>query len=101
MTGKWIANAPLGGRIVNDSTGRLYDSYVSSDFELPTPLFAFGFGLSYTTWIYEDIKIKTLQPADIMNSDATNFDAGQTLFEVNVQVKNTGNLSGTEIVQVP
>lgn len=52
------------------------------------PLFPFGFGLSYTTFEYSDLKIASAQIGP----------NGQT--EVSVTVKNTGNRAGDEIVQL-
>ncbi|HQR34228.1 MAG TPA: glycoside hydrolase family 3 N-terminal domain-containing protein [Blastocatellia bacterium] len=52
------------------------------------PLFPFGFGLSYTTFEYSDLKIS---PAQIGPN-------GQT--DVSVTVKNTGKVAGDEIVQL-
>lgn len=52
------------------------------------PLFPFGFGLSYTTFAYDDLSVdkKTIKDDEII--------------EVKINVKNTGNLAGKEIVQL-
>ena len=52
-----------------------------------TPEFAFGFGLSYTTFAYSNI----ITPNAV--------DAGQP-FTVTVDVKNTGGVDGEEVVQL-
>lgn len=52
------------------------------------PLFPFGFGLSYTTFEYSDLKIASSQIGP----------SGQS--EVSVTVKNTGKVAGDEIVQL-
>ncbi|HEU4833247.1 MAG TPA: glycoside hydrolase family 3 N-terminal domain-containing protein [Pyrinomonadaceae bacterium] len=52
------------------------------------PLFPFGFGLSYTTFAYSDLKIS---PAKIGPADNA---------RVSVTVTNTGKRAGDEIVQV-
>jgi beta-glucosidase len=53
-----------------------------------TPLFPFGFGLSYTTFAYSDLKIS--KPA--MDRDGE--------IEVSVRVTNTGKRDGMEVVQL-
>lgn len=57
-------------------------SYV---FGSPLPLHPFGFGLSYTTFAYSNLKVK---------------DLGGTDFEAAVTVMNTGDREGTEVVQL-
>ena len=52
------------------------------------PLFAFGHGLSYTTFEYGDTKIEK-QPA-----------GDSSLFIFHSSLKNTGKREGTEVVQV-
>ncbi|WP_166925602.1 beta-glucosidase BglX [Flavobacterium poyangense] len=52
------------------------------------PLFPFGFGLSYTTFEYSNLKI---------SSDKMNFNGK---VEVTVDVTNTGNFDGKETVQL-
>jgi beta-glucosidase len=53
-----------------------------------TPLFAFGHGLSYTTFEYSNLNIN---PAQILPDGKT---------KVSVSVKNTGKVKGTEVVQL-
>ncbi|WP_010520001.1 beta-glucosidase BglX [Croceivirga radicis] len=53
-----------------------------------TPLYPFGFGLSYTTFSYSDI---TLDKAELGPNDS---------ITVSVKVKNTGNFDGKEVVQL-
>ena len=52
------------------------------------PLYSFGYGLSYTTFAYEGVKLS----APSMNADAS--------VDVTVKVKNTGNRASDEVVQM-
>ena len=54
------------------------------------PLFPFGYGLSYTTFKYSNLNIRT-----IANSDATN-----PRYEISFDVKNTGTSEGADTAQV-
>ncbi|MBB6501267.1 beta-glucosidase BglX [Pedobacter cryoconitis] len=76
------------------STGRPYDGvsnekfksrYIDSSNE---PLYPFGFGLSYTTFSFSPVKI-----------NKNTIKSGQTL-EATIEVKNTGNFDGQEVVQL-
>lgn len=53
-----------------------------------TPLFAFGHGLSYTTFRYKNLK-----------ADKTRYVKGQNVV-VSVEVTNSGNTNGKEVVQL-
>jgi beta-xylosidase len=55
----------------------------------PVPLFAFGHGLSYTTFEYADLDVR---PAEIAVQDGT--------AEIACTVRNTGSRAGTEVVQL-
>ncbi|MDZ7317338.1 MAG: glycoside hydrolase family 3 C-terminal domain-containing protein [candidate division KSB1 bacterium] len=57
-------------------------------FDQNTPLFPFGFGLSYTTFRYEDLRL-----------DPTVGGVG-TKVKVSVRVTNTGSRAGDEVVQL-
>lgn len=54
----------------------------------PTPLFPFGYGLSYTTFAWEEPSVDLVQvPTD-------------GAVTVSVQIRNTGQRAGTEVVQL-
>jgi beta-glucosidase len=52
------------------------------------PLFPFGFGMSYTTFAYSDLRINPTAIKDTEN------------VTVQVKIKNTGRVAGQEVVQV-
>ena len=54
----------------------------------PEPLFHFGYGLSYTTFEYSDLK-----------TSKSVIDCDENLI-VSVKIKNTGQMAGSEIVQL-
>ena len=53
-----------------------------------TPAYPFGYGLSYTTFAYSDVKL-----------NKTKLKSGEVL-EVSVTVTNTGKMAGEEVVQL-
>jgi len=75
------------GRPVAKGAG--YVRYNSCYFDIPNePLYPFGFGLSYSTYEYSDISLSASELAE-----------GQAL-TASVEVKNTGEVDGDEIVQL-
>lgn len=86
--------------------GRLTQTWVAAESDLPPmmdynirhgrtylymkqkPLYGFGFGLSYTTFAYSRLHVNKMS-----------FRAGETA-EVTVDVKNTGQRDGDEVVQM-
>lgn len=78
--------------------GLLLD-YRRFDAEGIEPQFPFGFGLSYTTFEYQSIGLKSsFDPTLNWNSsDPRLYDVAAT---VKVAVKNTGHVVGSEIVQI-
>ena len=74
------------------NTGRPGDSaakYTSKYLDLPlTPLFPFGFGLSYTTFAYSNLRLSSPR---IAAADS---------IEVAVDLRNTGDRAGDEVVQL-
>jgi beta-glucosidase len=54
------------------------------------PLFPFGYGLSYTTFKYSNLDIKTVANSGSMNPR----------YEVSFDVKNTGSNEGSDVAQV-
>jgi beta-glucosidase len=75
------------------STGRpaldLNETWISRHMDiLPTPLFPFGHGLSYTTFGYSDLSISPASPK-----------VGDSI-KVSATVSNTGDRAGDEVVQL-
>jgi len=70
----------------SDSDGNVFWSHYTDS---PNDaLFPFGFGLSYTTYAYSDLKISS-----------NSISKGEKL-QVSVTVKNTGKVAGEEVVQL-
>lgn len=73
------------------STGRpmTEQKYTSKYIDVEnSPLYAFGYGLSYTNFSYSDF---TLSQDEILTTDSV---------QISVTVENTGNRSGKEVVQL-
>eukprot|EP00045_Choanoeca_perplexa_P017238 m.247490 g.247490 ORF g.247490 m.247490 type:complete len:788 (-) comp17485_c0_seq1:3350-5713(-) len=108
QTGKAIANLIFGNF---SPSGRLPYTIPASDNDLPdildmsltngpgrgyrylvpTPLYEFGHGLSYTSFKYDDV---------IANPIAIPSNAANTTIELSMLLTNTGKMAGKEVVQV-
>jgi beta-glucosidase len=65
-----------------------YHGYKLMDKNGHIPAFPFGFGLSYTTYSYENVRL---------NKEDMNIDGE---IEISVDITNTGNMAGVEIAQL-
>jgi beta-glucosidase len=73
-----LTHSPEGSRMYNP---RYWDG-------LPTPLYPFGYGLSYTTFGFSNLRLSTAE-----------MKTGETL-TVSVDITNTGAVAGDEVVQL-
>ncbi|MEO8239325.1 MAG: glycoside hydrolase family 3 C-terminal domain-containing protein [Flavobacterium sp.] len=80
-------NSFPGGKSVNYAEGILI-GYRWFDTKKIAPLYPFGFGLSYTTFGFDNAK-----------TDKTSYAVTETI-TVSVDVKNTGKVDGKEVVQL-
>lgn len=80
---------PVYYNMKNTGRPKSDQKYTSKYLDIPnTPLFPFGYGLSYTTFHYSDISL---------NKKQVKFDEP---LEVSVTIKNTGDREGDEVVQL-
>jgi len=87
---RYVGQSPIYYNHKN--TGRPYDpknNYTSyyADFE-NTPLYPFGYGLSYTKFVYNNLKLSAKKIAKTES------------LKISVEVKNTGLYNGEEVVQL-
>ncbi|MGN0521327.1 MAG: glycoside hydrolase family 3 C-terminal domain-containing protein [Eubacterium sp.] len=77
-----------GGPVTSEHRESVYIGYRYYDTAKKDVLFPFGFGLSYTTFEYSDIKLSS---TDIKDTDTVT---------VSFKIKNTGAVDGAEIAQL-
>ena len=80
-------NFPGQDGVVNYDEG-IYVGYRHFDKKRIEPLFPFGFGLSYTTFDYKDVRLSSKELSPDGSVDAS------------VDVTNTGNVEGQEVVEL-
>ncbi len=88
--GIWERNADLSRPPQTED-----EKYVSRYIDVEnSPLYPFGYGLSYTTFDYSQITLT----AKSLSVDALN--QGDATLDVSAEVKNTGSRAGSEVVQL-
>ncbi|KAI1367774.1 glycoside hydrolase family 3 protein [Xylaria arbuscula] len=91
-----------------DYTEGVYIDYRAFDAKDITPRFEFGFGLSYTTFAYSSLSIKTPLSSSKKLSDSAGaiypFSTSEDLWEVvatvEAEITNTGIAEGAEVAQL-
>jgi beta-glucosidase len=78
---------------------KYYSRYID---ETNAPLYPFGHGLSYTTFTYSNLKLSVAQISDdaLMHPQSGHLSAPPQHVGVTVDVKNSGAVAGTEVVQL-
>ena len=76
------------GRPLGNTEGKFQKFTSNYIDERNEPLYPFGYGLSYTSFSYDDLKLS----AEVMTEEDT--------MEVSVNVTNSGNYNGKEVVQL-
>lgn len=62
-----------------------------------TPLFAFGYGLSYTSYEYSSVRLST---SELSLATVSSLEGNAAVLTAEVTLTNTGSREGTEIVQL-
>jgi beta-glucosidase len=84
-----IGQIPIHYNMKNTGRPMSEFKYTSKYLDVPNePLYPFGFGLSYTTFSYADLKLSTTRLAP------------DGALDINITIKNTGEIQGEEIVQL-
>jgi len=92
-------NFPGTNRTVEYKEG-VFIGYRYYDAKEMDVLYPFGFGLSYTTFDYSDLELTVLNGMDTLKPDNKLHIKDTEQLQVSLKVKNTGIVSGKDIVQL-
>ena len=88
-SGKLTISIPYASSQINYFYNHKPSAFFHPYIDMPSkPLWYFGYGLSYTTYKYSNLKVQK------------SAKLGDKSFKVSVDVSNTGNMDGDEIVQL-
>jgi beta-glucosidase len=78
---------------------KYYSRYID---ETNAPLFAFGHGLSYTTFVYSNVKLSqnSISSEDMSHPKRGRFFTPPSDIRVTAEIRNTGPVTGTEVAQL-
>ena len=101
----YLAQMPTGrpatGVDLSRPPANTLEKYVSRYIDVPnSPLYPFGYGLSYTTFAYSPVTLTTNSVPMARLMSAPNQGAAQPAITASTTVRNTGAVAGTEIVQL-
>ena len=99
VRGKWVANQK--GCDALATTGRCVDPYTDSRFD-PSPLFPFGFGLTFAAFTYRAMRVEVVMEASELRGAVgwRGEFVGKAVWRVSVEVSNEAAIDGAEVVQL-
>ncbi|GAA5991791.1 hypothetical protein JCM11641_005685 [Rhodosporidiobolus odoratus] len=105
-----IYNGSVAVNPVTNFTEGVFIDYKYFDAKNITPLYEFGYGMSYTDFSFSDVKIsstKRVSPAPVRETNEKLFIKDQltsglydVVYTVKATVKNTGSVDGAEVAQL-
>lgn len=92
---------PAGNMDLSHPPENSAEKYVSRYIDIPnSPLFPFGYGLSYTQFDYSPVSLSTSSIPIAQLMSAPGQGVSQPAIEVTTTVRNAGAVAGTEVVQL-
>ena len=92
---------PAGNMDLSHPPENAADKYVSRYIDVPnSPLFPFGYGLSYTQFDYSPVTLSTSSVPIAQLMSASGQGVSQPAIEATTAVRNAGAMAGTEIVEL-